>query len=372
MSIKILTIDDSKTIRLIVTKALRSFDCTVLEGSNGVEGLAVATREKPDLILLDYTMPVMDGLEVLARLRSDPDLKTTPVIMLTAEAGRETVVKIAKLGVRDYIIKPFKEELLTERVGRVVTLKARTAEVQKARRFDDPISVLVVDDKPTIVEQIRAGLSDTPWVISSADQSGQATDICMKKPVDVVLASLSLPKDGAYLLLQNLRAYANTASVPVFALCVKTETSEQSRAQHAGFASIVTKPIDCDDLKSKISRALRLETSYKYFQLRDRALVLTVPNALGKGVIHEISTRLKDQLIATVDAGAGKLVVDISQLDKSDLIVIELIMSTIQASAELSLKHVIVASDKFKKDCATYEETQSWAFVSNMEMAMAQ
>ena len=95
MSVKILTVDDSKTIRLIVAKAFKPFDCTVLEAANGVVGLAVASREKPDVILLDYTMPVMDGFEVLARLRSDPDLKTTPVIMLTAEAGRETVVKIA-------------------------------------------------------------------------------------------------------------------------------------------------------------------------------------------------------------------------------------------------------------------------------------
>ena len=116
MSIKILTVDDSKTVRLIVAKAFKTFDCTVLEADNGMAGLAMATREKPDLILLDYTMPVMDGFEALARLRSDPDLKATPVIMLTAEAGRETVVKIAKLGVRDYLIKPFKGELLVERV----------------------------------------------------------------------------------------------------------------------------------------------------------------------------------------------------------------------------------------------------------------
>ena len=120
MSIKILTVDDSKTIRLIVAKAFKPYDCTVLEADNGVVGLAVASREKPDLILLDYTMPVMDGFEVLGRLRSDSVLKSTPVIMLTAEAGRETVLKIAKLGVRDYLVKPFKEDQLIEKAGRVV------------------------------------------------------------------------------------------------------------------------------------------------------------------------------------------------------------------------------------------------------------
>src|SRR6185436_7110188 len=110
----------SKTIRMIVGKAFRSYACTVLEAENGVAGLAVASREKPDLILLDYTMPVMDGFETLSKLRMDPELKNTPVIMLTAEAGRETVMKIAKLSVRDYLIKPFKDESLVERASRIL------------------------------------------------------------------------------------------------------------------------------------------------------------------------------------------------------------------------------------------------------------
>ncbi len=85
MGPKILTIDDSKTIRLIIGKAFKSFDCEVMEASNGVEGLAVAAKEKPDIIILDLTMPIMDGYETLTKLKSDPELKSIPVVMLTAE-----------------------------------------------------------------------------------------------------------------------------------------------------------------------------------------------------------------------------------------------------------------------------------------------
>ena len=106
MGPKILTIDDSKTIRLIIGKAFKSFDCEVLEAANGVEGLAVAAKEKPDIIILDLTMPIMDGYETLTKLKSDPDLKSIPVVMLTAESGRENVLRIAKQGVRDYLVKP--------------------------------------------------------------------------------------------------------------------------------------------------------------------------------------------------------------------------------------------------------------------------
>ena len=125
MSIKILTVDDSKTVRLIVARVFKRFDCIVLEAVNGADGLAVAAREKPDLILMDYTMPVMDGFETMERLISDPALKTIPVVMLTAESASSTLAKMAKLGVRDYLIKPFKDDVLIERLGRIVPLTER-------------------------------------------------------------------------------------------------------------------------------------------------------------------------------------------------------------------------------------------------------
>ncbi len=104
---KILTVDDSKTVRIIVRKTFKSYDCEILEAGNGVEGLALAAKSMPDLILLDVTMPVMDGVEMLTKLKADPQLKGIPVMMLTAEGGRDHVLKIAKIGVRDYIVKRF-------------------------------------------------------------------------------------------------------------------------------------------------------------------------------------------------------------------------------------------------------------------------
>jgi two-component system cell cycle response regulator len=127
MPTKILSVDDSKTIRMIVTRSFRAYDCTILEAANGEEGLAVAAREKPDLIILDITMPVMDGVTMLGKLRENEALKGIPVIMLTAESSRENVAQLAKMGARDYLVKPFKEEQLLEKVGRVVSLQPKPA-----------------------------------------------------------------------------------------------------------------------------------------------------------------------------------------------------------------------------------------------------
>jgi two-component system, cell cycle response regulator len=129
MPVKILSVDDSKTIRMIVKRTFSTYDTVVLEACNGEEGLATAAAEKPDLIVLDITMPVMDGVTMLTKLKENEALKHIPVIMLTAESGRENVAYIAKLGVRDYLVKPFQDTQLIEKVNRVIPLQPKAAAV---------------------------------------------------------------------------------------------------------------------------------------------------------------------------------------------------------------------------------------------------
>jgi DNA-binding response OmpR family regulator len=161
MTLKVLAVDDSKTIRKIVSKAFSTYDCDVLEAENGIEGLSIAGREKPDLIVLDITMPVMNGVEMLGKLKGQPELKDIPVIMLTAESGKENVMQIVKMGVRDYMVKPFKGEQLIERVMKILTLQPKAADVSPAS-VSSPYISLVEDiqivalpeksDRPMLME----------------------------------------------------------------------------------------------------------------------------------------------------------------------------------------------------------------------------
>lgn len=125
MTQRILSVDDSKTIRLSLARLFARFDCEWREAANGEEGLAAALQEAPDLILSDWNMPVMDGITMVRRLREIPTLKRTPVIMLTTESGPQQIATAARLGVRDYLIKPFREEELLAKVGRIIPLVPR-------------------------------------------------------------------------------------------------------------------------------------------------------------------------------------------------------------------------------------------------------
>ena len=117
---KLLTIDDSKTIRMILQRAFKEYDCALIEAANGEEGLKAAAEQQPDLIILDITMPHMDGIQMLTQLRARGD--ATPVIMLTAEAGADSVKQASHLGISDYIAKPFQGDALVAKVEKILPL----------------------------------------------------------------------------------------------------------------------------------------------------------------------------------------------------------------------------------------------------------
>ena len=113
----ILIIDDEEPIRVLLKLTLQSagYD-SVLEASNGEDGLALAMRYKPDLILLDLMLPGMDGLSVCRRLKSSPDTQMIPIIMLTARSDESDIVIGLEMGANDYITKPFNRKVLTARI----------------------------------------------------------------------------------------------------------------------------------------------------------------------------------------------------------------------------------------------------------------
>lgn len=111
--------DDPTSVKLLNFR-LKSLGHEVLCATNGREALETAAREKPDLILLDVMMPVMDGFQVLRKLKSQEETKNIPVIMLTAKVQEKDVVVGLETGAVDYITKPFSFAELIARVNRAL------------------------------------------------------------------------------------------------------------------------------------------------------------------------------------------------------------------------------------------------------------
>ena len=111
---KILVVDDAMFMRNKTSKLLQENGYEVVEASNGEEAVARYMRENPDLVLMDITMPVLDGIESLKQLRAyDPEAK---VVMVTALGQKSIVLEAKKAGARDFIVKPFQPDQLLEAV----------------------------------------------------------------------------------------------------------------------------------------------------------------------------------------------------------------------------------------------------------------
>ena len=116
---KILLVDASRTIRNIQKNTLASMGHTdVLEAADGVEALSVLGAQRPDLVLVDWNMPNMDGITLVRKVRETN--KTLPLIMCTTEAQKDRVIEAVKAGVNDYVVKPFNVESLAEKIDQTM------------------------------------------------------------------------------------------------------------------------------------------------------------------------------------------------------------------------------------------------------------
>jgi len=105
---KILVVDDFSTMRRIIKNALKSLNYTNIdEADDGTSALQKLRVERFDLVVCDWNMPGMSGIELLRTMRADPTMKAIPFLMVTAEAKRENIIEAIQAGVTNYIVKPF-------------------------------------------------------------------------------------------------------------------------------------------------------------------------------------------------------------------------------------------------------------------------
>ncbi len=116
MATKVLVIDDEDDFRLIIRDVLQAAGLEIRTAADGQEGLAAVPEFKPDIILVDWMMPRMDGETFCRALRSDPALREIPVIMLTVKQTADEELEALHFGVDDFIVKPFKSDELLARV----------------------------------------------------------------------------------------------------------------------------------------------------------------------------------------------------------------------------------------------------------------
>ena len=119
-NMKILVVDDFSTMRRIIKNLLRDlgFNNTV-EADDGTTALPILNAGGIDFLVTDWNMPGMEGIDLVRAVRADDNLKSLPILMVTAEAKREQIVSAAQAGVNGYIVKPFTAATLKEKIDKI-------------------------------------------------------------------------------------------------------------------------------------------------------------------------------------------------------------------------------------------------------------
>jgi adenylate cyclase len=197
---RILVVDDNDDNRYTLTRRLlREGYSDVAVASDGREALELIAAQSFDLILLDIMMPAMNGYEVLARLKDDPELRYIPVIMISAVSEIESVVKCIELGAEDYLPKPFNPVLLRARVGASLERKrlhdreaAHLAEIDRQRRRADELLHAILP--APAVRELRASDRIAPRRFEDVSvvfgDLINFTRYCEHRPAEEVLANL--------------------------------------------------------------------------------------------------------------------------------------------------------------------------------------
>jgi CheY-like chemotaxis protein len=349
MSPKILSVDDSKAVRMLLARLFRPFACELFEAVNGEEGLVVAVRERPDLIILDYNMPVMDGVSMLRELRENADLRRTPVIMLTAESSAENIATVARLGVRDYVTKPFSEELFLAKVIRAISLVARTTHDGRERkpapqseRGDGPVtadaqnsatelaesssapspaplqraSVLVVDDSRTMRLSLIRALNELGFDnIKEAKNGRQALDLVLKEHFDLMLLDMEMPEMNGMEVLLALKNNPQLGGLPVIVISGADQIENAVRCIEAGAEDYLPKPFNATLLRARATssiekKRLRDIDRVRLAQLqteKDRTeaanMLVTEKNQILENLSSKLSKYLSPQIYQSIFKG---------------------------------------------------------------------
>ncbi len=248
-----LVVDDSKPIRSIVSRTLRELRFECAEAANGVEALeAIASSGRPDLVTVNWHMPVMDGLELVRRLRRDPVHRDLPLLMISTEHDRGRIAEAIAAGVNDYLAKPFTPASLVRKLVDL-GLCGEEAVAAEGRR---PIRVLVVDDSHTIRSLISATLAtDGEIQVAGTAVNGRAClDALVSDVPDLVLLDVEMPvMDGITTLREIRRRYPK---LPVLMFSSLTERGARATVEAliAGANDYVAKPagLNPEEVAAKI------------------------------------------------------------------------------------------------------------------------
>ena len=372
---RVLTVDDSRAVRSIVRKQIGEMGFEAVEAEDGQQGLDKLKEAGIDLVLLDVTMPVMDGPAMLQKMREAGN--KTPVIMLTSESKRSIVANAMRLGISDYILKPFKPEELRAKMMKVLdgddaapsaggsAAQEPAAAPAATRQFVD---VMLVDDMENVARKLRA-LLPAHMTMHPFTSAQSALNACKEKMYRVVMIDSDLADVQAGVLGHQIRLLQPHAAI--LALPLRSTNDVARELRNEGFDGVFFKPFTQDDMDDFLQR---------YFDSQD--ILTTEDNLMRAGPFHGKDERLGnyfdklhelygEALKKAASACYDDVVLDLSQAPARQEKIPKAVMQFAAEARSAGMDLRLVASPEVKKILGAFTETSGLPVFTSVQEAKA-
>lgn len=363
--LSILVVDDHETMRKVTSGQLASIGHNKVDmASNGSEALGLLDRNQYDIVISDWNMPNMTGIQLLRAMRASPKDANTPFIMITAETERGRIEEAISCGVSDLLVKPYTagrlatsvEKALTRRrvlpvAEKSVQITATANESNAASQIPRPAkpeksTLLLVDDTADNLH-LLANIFGDMYRIRAAHNGAKALDICCSEtPPDLVLLDVMMPGMDGFEVARRMRENPNAENVPIIFVTALTDEASRLKGMELGAVDFITKPIDPTQLK------LQVENFMRYVELR-RKLQADYDNMLEMAHLRDDVEAMTRHDLKGPLAGAIGIVQslmesrDIERRQADQLLIVEQALMQVINMVNLSIELYKIETDRF-------------------------
>ena len=259
---KVLVVDDNATSRLILQEILESFTFEVTQAASGEEGLAEIEKAPPDhpfeLVIMDWKMPGMDGIEASRIIKTHPRLSKIPAIIMVTNYGREEIMGQAEnAGLDGFLIKPVSPSVLFDAImqafgedvpGRAPAPQREVAAEGGVQQTIQGARVLLVEDNEINQQVAMEILAGAGVEVSLANNGREAVKAVSENDYDAVLMDVQMPVMDGYEATRVIRLDPRHHDLPIIAMTAHAMAGDKAKSLAAGMNDHVTKPIDPDEL----------------------------------------------------------------------------------------------------------------------------
>jgi two-component system NtrC family sensor kinase len=251
----VVVIDDSPTFRAAIVDALARAGYATGAAASGPDGLRIAAAQRPAAIIVDGSMPDMDGASVIRRVRLDPALRTTPCILLTGSDDAASEVYALDAGADAFIRKESDIELILTRLRAV--LRAAREAPEDTTSLLTPKRILAVDDSPTYLHELADRLRDEGYDVAQATSGEEAIDLLAVQHVDCILLDRLMPGLSGAETCARIKAAPIVRDIPLIMLTSLEGREAMIDGFSAGADDFISKSSGLDVLKARVQAQIR-------------------------------------------------------------------------------------------------------------------